>query len=72
MAIIIKKTKVKLELVTGIDMLLMVDKGISWGIFHSVNRYAKANKKYMKDFDKSKESSYLTYCDLNNFYRWAM
>ena len=42
-----KKTKVKLELLTNIDMLLMV------GICHTIQRYSKANNKYMKDYDKN-------------------
>ena len=42
-------------------MLLMVEKGIRGGICHSINRYAKTNNKYMKDYDKNKESSYLKY-----------
>ena len=59
MAIALKKAKVKLELLTDVNMLLMVEKGIKGGICHSIHRYAKANNKYMKDYDKSKESSYL-------------
>ena len=50
----------------------MVEKGIRGGICHSIYRYAKANKKYMKDNDKNKESSYIQYLDVNNLYRWAM
>ena len=65
-----KKTKVKLDLLTNIDMLLMVEKGIRGGICHSIYRYAKANVKYMKGYDKNKESSYLKYCDVNNLYGW--
>ena len=42
-------------------MLLMVGKGIRGGICHSIYRYAKANNKYMKDYDKNKKSSYLQY-----------
>ena len=42
-------------------MLLTVEKQIGEGIFHSINRYAKANNKYIKDYDKNKESSYLKY-----------
>ena len=42
-------------------MLLMVEKGIKGGICRSIYRYAKANNKYMKDYDKIKESSYLQY-----------
>ena len=40
-------------------MLLMVEKGIRGGIFQSIYQYAKANNKYMKDYDKNKESPYL-------------
>ena len=42
-------------------MLLMVEKCIREGICHAINRYAKANNKYMKDYDKNKESSNLKY-----------
>ena len=68
----LEKTKVKLDLLTDIDMLLMVEKDIRRGICHSVYRYAKANNNYMKDYDKNKESSYLKYWDVNNLYGWAM
>ena len=53
----LNKTKVKLDILTDIDMLLMVEKGIRGGICHSIYRYAKANSKYMKDYEKNKESS---------------
>ena len=53
-------------------MLLMVEKS-SWGeICHAIHQYAKANNKYMKDYDKNKESSYIQYWDVNNLYGWAM
>ena len=71
MASLFKKTKVKLELLTNINMLLMVEKGIRGGICHAVHRNAKANKKYMKNYDKNKESSYIQYSDANNLYGWA-
>ena len=47
-------------------MLLMVEKGIRGGMCKSTHRYPKANNKYMKDYDKNIESSYLTYLDGNN------
>ena len=49
-----RKTKGKLDLLTDIGMLLMVQKDIRGGTFHSVHRYAKAINKYMKDYDKKK------------------
>ena len=61
MASSLKKTKVKLDLLTDIDMLLMVGKGIRGGLYHSIYRYAKANNNYMKDYDKNRESSYIQY-----------
>ena len=70
----LKNTKVKLDLFTEIDMLLMVEKGIRGGICHqyAIHRYSKYNNKYMKDYDKKKELSYLKYWDVINLYGWAM
>ena len=42
----------------------MVEKDIIGGIYHSINKYAKANNKYMEEYDKSKELSYLKYWDV--------
>ena len=53
-------------------MLLMVEKGIRGGIYHSIYQYAKANNKHMKDYDENKELSYLEYWDVNNLYCWSM
>ena len=47
--------EVQLELLPNIDMLLMVEKGIRGGICHVIHKYAKANNKYMKNYDKNKE-----------------
>ena len=49
-------------------MLLMIEEGIRGGRCQSTHRYAKANSKYMKDYDKEIESSYLTYLDANNLH----
>ena len=48
--------EVKLEFVTEIGMLLMVEKGFRGGICHSFNRYARANNKYMNEYDKNDNS----------------
>ena len=64
----LKKTDVKLELLTDYQMLLMFYAGIRGGMCQSTHRYVKANNKYMKNYDKKLESSYLTYLDANNLY----
>ena len=68
----LKKTNIELELLTDYDMLLMVEEGIRGGICHSIQRYAKADKKYMKSYNNNEESSYIQYLDANNLYGWVM
>ena len=51
----LKKTGIKLELLTDVYMWLMVGKGIRGRICHAIHRYAKANNKYMNNYDKNKE-----------------
>ena len=68
----LKKTNVELELLTDYDMLLMIEEVIRGGICHAMQRYAKANNKYMKDYDKKKTPSYIQYLDANNLYGKAM
>ena len=68
----LKKRRVKLELLTDYDMLLMVEKGLRGGIRQAIHRYAKANNKYVTNYDKSIESSYIAYLDAKNLYGWAM
>ena len=53
-------------------MLMMVEKGIRGETCHAIYRYAKAKHKYMKNYNKNIESSYLEYLDANNLYGWAM
>ena len=66
----LKKAEVKLDLLTNIDLLLMVEK---WGgICHSIYWYAEASNKDKKDYDKNKNSPCLQHWDVNNLYGWAV
>ena len=63
----------RLELLTDIDMLLMVEKGIRSRITQALEHYVKANNEYMKDlYNPDEESIYLQQLDANNLYGWAM
>ena len=56
------------KFITDIDILLIFKKGIGGGMCHVIHRYAKANNKYLKYYDKNKESSYLMYLDRKSLY----
>jgi hypothetical protein len=66
------KTKVNLELLSDIEMYEFLEKGIRGGISVITHRHAKANNKYMSNYDEDKESSFITYLDANAMYSWAM
>ena len=68
----LKKTEVELELLNDNDMLNVFEKVIRGGICQATYRYSKANNKYMKNYDKNKESSFFIYDDANNLYGWSM
>ena len=53
-------------------MILMIEKGNRGGICQATHRYAKAIKKYMKNYDRNNQSSYIQYLDVNNLYGWEM
>ena len=48
----------------------MLEKGIKEGICNIINQFAKANNKYMKDYDENKDSPYLNYWNVSNLYGW--
>ena len=64
------KANINLELLTDIDMLLMIEAGTRGRMCKSVNRFAEANNKYMKNYYKSIEPSYIMYLDANDLYGW--
>ena len=69
----LKITKVNLELLSDIDMLLMVEKGVRGGVSMISNRYGKSNNKYMgKSFIDTMISTYIMYLDANNLYGGGM
>ena len=69
----LKRTGVRLKLLTDLDMLLMFERGIRGGITQAVCKYAAANNPYMGGkFDPNEDTTYLQYVDANNLYGWAM
>ena len=68
----LKKSGVELELLTEPEILLMAENGIRGGICEAKLHYAGANNVYLKNYNESKELSYLQYCDANSLYAWAM
>ena len=68
----LKMTDIKLEKISDIDKYLFIEKGLRGGIFYIAKRYAKANNKYLKDYDPKKPSIFISYLDMNKLYGWAM
>ena len=73
----LKMTGVELELTVGIDMHLLIEKGMRGGISYIAKRHSKANNKCMENYDGSEcssveESVFIMYLDANNLYGWAM
>ena len=68
----LKMTGMRLEKILDIDMYLFIEKGLRGGISYIAKRYAKANNKYINDYDPKKPSTFISYLDMNNLYGWAM
>ena len=67
----LKKTKIELEKISDIDKYLFIGKGTRGGVSYIVKRYAKANNRYMNDYDPEKPSTFITYLDKNNLHGWS-
>ena len=67
----LKMTGVKLEKIFDIDMCLFIEKGLRGGIYYIAKRYSEVNNKYMKYYDPTKSSKYISYIAMNNLYGWA-
>ena len=63
-------TGIKLEKISDIDKYLFIEKGLRGGISYIAKRYAKANNKYINDYDSKKQSTFITYLGLNNLCGW--
>ena len=68
----LKMTDTKLEKISDIDKYLFNEKGLRGGISYIAKRYAKANNKYLNDYDPKESSTFVSYLDMNNLYGWAM
>ena len=68
----LKYTKQKLELITQKEMYDFFKNGIRGGVSYVAKKHARANNKYLENYDTSKESSFIEYIDCNNLYGWAM
>ena len=71
-AAMLEITEVVLELISEINMHLFIEKGMRGGMSYVSKKFSKANNKYMRSYDNSKPSKYITYLDANNLYGWRM
>ena len=70
--VMLKMTGVKSEKISDTDKYLFIEKGLRGGISCIAKGYAKANNKYMEDYDPKKQSTFISYLEMNNLYGWAM
>ena len=68
----LKMVNIELEKISDIDKYLFIGKEVRGGFSYIAKRYAKANNKYLNDYDPKKLSTFLSYLDMNNLYGWAM
>jgi hypothetical protein len=71
-ASMLNKTHSKIELFTDVNDYDWIQSNVRGGISSSMKRYAKANNKYLPDYDEKIPSSFIVDLDANNQYGWAM
>ena len=62
----LKMTGIKLEKISDIDTYLFIEKWTRGGVSYIAKIYAKANNKYMNDYDPKKQPTFISYLDMNN------
>ena len=67
-----KMAGIELEKISDMDKYLFTEKGLRGGISYISKRYAKANNKYMNDYDSKKPSEFITYLDMSHLYGWGL
>ena len=68
----LRYTKQELKLITDREQYEDFEKGIRGGVSMCIVRHAKANNKYLHDYDPTKPSTYIFYVDENNLYGNSM
>ena len=68
----LKTTRVKLDLISDIDIHLFIEKGMRSGISYIAKTHSKANNQYMENYDSNEDNKCILYWDANNLYRWAL
>ena len=68
----LKMTEIELELISDPDMYLFVENGLRGGLSVITQRKGNANNKFMKNYNESSNSKFISYFDANNLYGWAM
>ena len=62
----LKMTDIKLEKISDINKYFFTENGSRGGISYIAKRYAKANNKYINNYDPKKPSTFISYLGMDN------